>query len=629
MNSASGSLPLSGLGSLLACCLCFAGPAPRAAGAARPNILWITAEDINPHLGCYGDRYAETPHLDRFAGEACRYRTCWSSAPVCAPARTALITGVYPPSLGAEHMRSEVALPAFMRMYPQILRERGYYCSNNNKEDYNLTRPPGVWDESSNKAHWRNRAAGQPFFAVFNLAVSHESQLRARPHTLRHDPARAPLPAYHPDTPEVRHDWAQYYDKITEMDAQFAKRLGELEDAGLAGDTIVLFCGDNGSGMPRSKRWPYNSGLQVPLLVRVPEKFRHLVPRDFRPGGESERLVGFVDFAPTLLSLAGVRPPSWMQGQAFLGESVAPPPAHLFGFRGRMDERYDLVRSVRNPRFIYIRNYMPHLIYGQYLNYMFQTPTTRVWKQLYDEGKLQPPQTAFWERKPPEELYDLQNDPDEVKNLVASPAHRPVLEELRDALRRHTLRIRDLGFLPEPEQHRRAAGTTLYELGRDPQKHPLESLLAMADLASRLEPEATPQLRQGLADRDGAVRYWAALGLLMRGAPAVTAARAELREALRDESPAVRIAAAHGLGECGPAEDLALALPVLKALASPEQNGAYVSMLALNAIDALDRKAAPLLDALRTLPRKDPKAVSRANEYAPRLLNRILRESAE
>ena len=182
-------------------------------------------------------------------------------------------------------------MPPFMKMYPQFLRERGYYCTNNNKEDYNLEKPGQVWDDSSGKAHWKNRKPGQPFFAIFNITVSHESQIRVRPHTLKHDPAKVRVPAYHPDTPEVRHDWAQYYDKITEMDAQAGQRLQELDDAGLTDDTIVFFYGDHGSGMPRSKRWPYNSGLHVPLIVHVPEKFKHLAPKDYAAGGASDRLV--------------------------------------------------------------------------------------------------------------------------------------------------------------------------------------------------------------------------------------------------------------------------------------------------------------------------------------------------
>ncbi len=600
---------------VLAALLCSA-----VAGTDSPNILWLVCEDINPHLGCFGDRYAETPNLDRFAQNALRYRNCWSTAPVCAPARTALISGVYPTSTGAEHMRSEVPMPAGMKMFPQLLRERGYYCSNNNKEDYNLTKPGKVWDDSSRDAHWRNRRPDQPFFAVFNIGVTHESQIRARPHTLKHDPAKAPLPAYHPDAPEVRHDWAQYYDNITEMDTIFASRLQELKDGGLADDTIVFFYGDNGSGMPRSKRWPYNSGLNVPLIIFVPEKFELLAPKEYVRGGATDRLVGFVDFAPTLLSLAGIQPPDWIQGHAFMGRFETPPQPYLHGLRGRMDERYDLVRSVRNQRYIYIRNYMPHLIYGQYIDYMFQTPTTRVWKQLYDQGKLKPPQTYFWERKSPEELYDLQTDPNEVNNLASSPAHEAVLNELRAAQRNHVLQIRDLGFLTEAEQHSRASGTTPYVLAHDRTKYPLEKILATADLASMLKPDALPQLKKALKDDDSGVRYWAAMGVLMRGTRAVNTAREELRLALNDSSPSVRIAAATALGKFGTDADLQRALSVLKELAPPDKNGAYVSILDLNAIDALGSKAAPLLGSIKTMPTKDPSAVERANGYVARLV---------
>ena len=597
-------------------------------GADRPNILWLTCEDTGQELGCYGDAYADTPHLDRLAARGLRFRQVWSNAPVCAPARTTLITGVHPPSLGAEHMRSEVALPAFMKLYPQFLRGAGYYCSNNSKEDYNVTKPSQVWDDSSNQAHWKNRAAGQPFFSIFNFTITHESRIRARPHALKHDPARAPLPAYHPDTPEVRHDWAQYYDNITAMDTLAGQRLRELDAAGLKDETVVFFYGDHGSGMPRSKRWPYNSGLQVALLVYVPEKYRALAPVGYQAGGVSDQPISFVDLAPTLLSLTGIRPPKWMQGHAFMGRWTATPQPYLFGFRGRMDERYDLVRSVRNQRYIYVRNYMPHLPYGQFLDYMFQTPTTRVWKQLFDAGQLRPPQTYFWEAKPPEELYDLQADRSEVNNLVQSPEHQAILRELRQALREHMLRIRDLGFLSEPDQHARSAGTTMYELGHDPAQYDLERILDMADQASLLRPGALPRLQAGLTDADGAVRYWAAMGILMRGAEAVGATRDALRTALQDGSPTVRIVAAQALGQFGRAEDLALALPVLQELAPADRNGAYVSILALNAIDALGPKAAPLLETVRTMAVRDPQAVGRANEYVPRLVKYITEANA-
>jgi len=590
--------------------------------ADQPNILWITAEDMNPHLGCYGDTYANTPNLDRFAARSLLYRRAWSCAPVCAPARTTLITGVYPTATGSHHMRSNVRMPAFMRMYPQLLRAAGYYCSNNQKEDYNLVKPDGVWDESSRQAHWKNRKPGQPFFAVFNYEITHESQIRKRPHTLVHDPEKAPIPAYHPDAPEVRHDWAQYYDNITTLDGQVAERLKELEDAGLAEDTIVFFYGDHGSGMPRSKRWPYHSGLHVPLIIHVPDKWRHLAPKDYQPGGQTDRLVSFADFAPTLCSLAGAKPPEWIQGHAFMGKFEAPPQPFNYGFRGRMDERYDLVRSVTDGRFVYIRNYMPHLIYGQYLDYMFQTPTTRVWKKLYDEGRLKPPQTYFWERKPAEELYDLQSDRDEVRNLADSSQHQDVLAKLRQANREHLLRIRDVGFLPEAEMHRRSKVSTPYELGHDTANFPLERVLDTAELASSQKPEVLSQLKLALADRDSGVRYWAALGILMRGNDAVASSRAELEHALSDESPSVRIAAAQALGQFGAEAAAKKSIDLLLSLADTRRNDYCVCVEALNAIDYLDQRARPALDSINALPAQG-NVIQKLQEYVPRLLEKI------
>ena len=343
----------------------------------------------------------------------------------------------------------------------------------------------------------------------------------------------------------------------------------ELEEAGVADQTIIFFYGDHGSGMPRSKRFPYDSGLHVPLLVYVPQKFASLVPKEYTAGGASDRLVAFVDLAPTLVSLIGVKPPEWMQGHAFMGRYAAPPQPYLYGFRGRMDERYDMIRSVRDQRYVYVRNYMPHLIYGQHVAYMFETPTTRVWKQLYDEGKLAPPKTFFWEPKPAEELYDLQTDRDEVRNLAGSPEHQAILNRLRQAHREHVLRIRDVGFLSEAEQHARSAGTTAYEMGHDPKKYPLEKILAMADLARSLAraPDVLPQLRGGLKDADSGVRYWAATGLFVGGPSAVDACRDDLRAALSDASPSVRVVAAWALGQNGNEADREQAIPVLGKLA--------------------------------------------------------------
>jgi len=598
----------------------------QASDETRPNILWLTCEDIGPNLGCYGDEYADTPHLDALAERGAIYRNAWSNAPVCAPARTCIITGCYAPSAGAEHMRSFLPISRAMPMYPQLLREAGYYCTNSSKEDYNLAKPGQVWDESSGQAHWRDRADGRPFFAIFNYTVTHESNIRERPWNLQHDPAGAHVPAYHPDTPEVRHDWAQYADIITMLDAQAGEALRELEEAGLAEDTIVFFYGDHGSGMPGHKRCARDAGLRVPLIVSIPERFAHLAPDDYAHGGETDRLVSFVDLGPTVLSLAGVRPAPAMQGRAFMGEHEAAPRRYLHGFRGRMDERYDLVRCLRDERFVYIRNFMPHLPMGQHVRYMFETPTTRVWHEMHEAGELSPAQSFFWEPRPPEELYDLAADPEETRNLADSAEHAAVLERMRAACREWLLAVRDVGFLPEPEIHERSAGDAPYDMARNPERYPLERILAAAEVASSLDAEATGELIAALADADSAVRWWAALGLLMRGAEATAEGHERLRAALADESGSVRIVAAEALGRYGNEADVQMAVPLLIDLANAEAHGPYVALMALNAIDHIGEAARPWLDDIRALPEQDSSLDDRVQYGIPPLLERIVGE---
>jgi uncharacterized sulfatase len=598
----------------------FLGASPTfAADEPRPNILWISSEDHGPQMGCYGDTYATTPSVDKLAARGMIYAHVWSCAPVCAPARTTIISGLYPPSTGSEHMRSMVAYPAGKQMFPQLLREAGYYCSNNAKEDYNIAQPGKVWDDSSNKAHWRNRHDGQPFFAVFNSLKSHESQIRKRPHKAIHDPAQVRIPAYHPDTPESRQDWAQYYDQVTQADADAGRRLKELENDGLAGDTIVFYWADHGPGMPRCKRWPGDSGLHVPLVVYIPEKFKHLAPADYKRGGKSDRLISFIDFAPTVLALAGIPAPAWLQGQAFLGRNVKPGPQFLHGFRGRMDERYDLVRSVTDGRFVYLRNFMPHQICGQHVEYMFQTPTTLAWKKLHDQGKLTRAQDIFWNPKPPEELYDLQNDLDEVANLATSAAHAGILNKLRQAQYDHALEIRDVGFLPEGEIHERSKGAAPYDMGLDDATYPLKRILAMANLATDYS-ENPPALREGLHDRDSAVRYWAALGMLIRGQRAVAANHDALDAALSDHSKYVQIVAAEALGRFGDSADTHKALDVLLPLTSLENHGVFVAVAALTSLDELGDRAKGGADRILKLTDKGKVPDPRYEPYVPRLL---------
>lgn len=613
-------------------------PLLNAAAPPQPNILWLTWEDTGPHLHCFGDEYSSTPNFDRLAKRGFVYPNTWASAPVCAPARTAIVTGVSPHSTGAEHMRSMMRMPDGWKMFPGYLREAGYYCTNNGKEDYNLEKPEGTWDVTQGgnggapggyspvHGHWRNRKPGQPFFAVFNNMTTHESQIfkSATNTNLIHDPAKARVPAFHPDIPEIRRDWAQYHDLLTQEDGQHEARIDELTADGLVEDTIIIVTSDHGCGMPRYKRFPYDSGLHVPMILVFPDKYRHLAPKDYVPGGKSDRLLNTMDLAPTMLSLAGIKPPAFQQGQAFAGKYEAPPRAYNYGFRGRMDERYDMMRSVRDKRFMYIRNYNPHKIYGQHVDYMWSLPSTPVWERLYKEGKLKAPQTHFWETKPPEELYDLHADPDEVNNLAGSPEHKATLERFRKAHHEHELAVRDLGLLPEGEMHARAGKSAPYDMGRDPKRFPVERILAAADLASSLQPGVTSRMEAFMKDADSGIRYWGAMGVLMRGKDEVAKLQTQLRAALSDSSPHVRIAAAEALGRYGTEDDVKTVMPLLLGLADAPKSGSYAAIHALNAIDSLGAKALPWKAQILAVATVDPASPERVRtEYTAKLIKRM------
>lgn len=609
------------------------------AGDARPNILWITAEDIGPHLGCYGDSYATTPHIDEFAKKAVRYTHCWSNAPVCAPARTTIISGRYASSLGAEHMRSLVHIPNSMKLYPEYLRQAGYYCSNNNKTDYNIVAPPKLWNDTTKNAHWKNRKPDQPFFAIFNSTQTHESQIRTRPHKWVHDPAQARIPAYHPDTLEVRQDWAQYYDNITLFDEYFHQHMQELEAAGLTEDTIVFVYGDHGSGMPRNKRSPCNSGYQVPMLVCIPEKFKHLMPEDYKTGGTSDRLVSFVDLAPTLLKLLNLPIPETMQGHPFLGHQAKmlgqgklPESQYLFGFRGRMDERYDISRSVRDQRYCYVRNYNPQLDYGNFNAYMFETPTTRIWKEMFDAGKLNGAQSIFWQPKASEELYDLQQDPDEVHNLAADPAYKEILTRLANAHADHVKQIRDIGFLPEEEFHRRCAELhiTPYELGHDAKLFDLDAVFQMAQIATIKQP--TPEnlqlLTEGLNSNDSGVRYWAVLGIQLLGQAQVKLHHDKLVALMEDPIPCVAMVAEHTIALYSPMQtEVLIAINKLVQVVHHPESSAYEIVRALNYLDRLDEHAVLVGKLLQQNPIQSKDQMPRSPNYMDRMYDKIFKDA--
>jgi len=582
--------------------------APVQSPPVQPNILWITCEDMSLNLGCYGDEYASTPAIDRFAREGVRYTHAFASAPVCSPVRSGIITGLYATSLGTQRLRSAFPAPAPVRPFTEGLRRAGYYCVNNVKTDYNLQNEVAfiraAWDESSAQAHWRKRPSGRPFFAVMNLMTTHQSRAsvwpfeqferevasRLKPEQ-RHDPAQAELPPYYPDTPEVRRTVARHYDCVSVMDQEVEALLNQLQEDELADDTIVFFYSDHGSGLPRGKRVLHDSGLQIPLIIRLPDRLRHLGAG--LPGSTTARLVSTVDLGPTVLALAGVSIPEPMQGQPFLGRGAGEPRRTVFGARDRVDEAFDLSRSVRDERYLYIRNFMPHLSWMPPEAYSDQSPMRRELKRLAATGLLNAAQLTYASpRRPLEELYDVRSDPHQINNLADSPGHQATLLRLRAALQNWIRQTRDAGFASEaeawsltdregPPRHW-AANDTLY---------PLNRLMAAADLVGR--PASEPLQVALLSDAQPLLRYWGAVGL--HAAEDVSdPGRTALRRALTDVSPEVRIEAAAALAAL---EGSSAALEVLQRELQSERGESVLA--AARALELLGPRTASARSTMR------------------------------
>lgn len=423
--------------------------------AKPPNILWLSIEDTGQQVEPY-DAYARTPNIGRLAREGVTFLEAFSHSPVCAPTRSGIITGMYPTALGTHHMRSRMVPPPHVRAFPEYLRELGYYTTNNSKTDYNFEVPITAWDDSSRTAHWKNRPnPDQPFFAVFNFGSSHEGSVRRQfaartkdPGAAIHDADRLPLPPYYPDTPQVREAWAAYYDVVTITDRTIGEMLQELEDAGLAEETLVVFWGDHGAGLARAKRWIYDSGLKVPLIMRWPGKIE--------PDTLRADFVQFLDLAPTMISVAGGEPPSHLHGRVIVGDSQGAEPAYLYHGRDRMDERYDMIRAVRDRRFLYLRNFESHRPWVQFMRTPSQGPIYQELERLRLGGGLGPLTAPFMARtKPLEELYDVISDPYQVRNLASDNRYAETLSRLRGKLEAWMRRMDDKGLVPEPELYRR------------------------------------------------------------------------------------------------------------------------------------------------------------------------------
>ena len=593
--------------------------------ANRPNILWLSAEDISPHIGCYGDSNAITPNLDRLARQGVMYTNAFTTAGVCAPCRSGIITGMYQTTLGTHHMRCNAKLPKFLKPLPIFLREEGYYCTNNSKTDYQFSSTNQIWDASSSKAHWKNRSSDQPFFSVFNFTGCHESAIASNTkyrsvtknlkQAKRQDPLELKLPPYYPDTPIVREDWKRNYELITAMDEWVGEHLRALKASGEADNTIVFFFSDHGVGLPRAKRWLYDSGTHIPLIVRIPNFFR--VSTQGVPGTLDQQLVSSIDLAPTVLKLAGIDVPDYMQGRAFLGKQLKVNREYVFGARDRMDERYDIIRMVRDKRFRYIRNYEPLKPYYQYMNTPEKGATMKEIRRSEKSGNLPLAARLFSAKKKPiEELYDLKTDPYEIRNLSNDPNYIQQLKKMRQAHYKWVRETRDIGLIPEPEiVKRELVYGSRYEILR--QKNSPNMIVRLGETAALASSgkDALPLLLIATRDVDAAVRYWGVIGIGNIAPKKSVNALLVTRKLLRDSSLSVRVAASRALSRMGKPQE---SFPVLKnALTEPDQ---WVRLQAAIVLDEMEEQARPLISELKKA------LINQPNKYIVRVANRALND---
>lgn len=586
------------------------GQSARAVEGKKPNILWFTSEDNFPLIGAYGDKLARTPTIDRLARDGILFERAYSVSPVCGPSRFSILTGMHPSSCGAseDFGSTDEVLPAHIRGYPEYFKDLGYYTSNNQKKNYNsqFDYVMGMWDESSEQAHWNKRSAGQPFFAVFNTFTTHESTLFNGRKDMFGEPAAegrfrpemmaGKVPPYLPDSARVRKDFASFYNAMEHMDRELAFRLRELEDAGVADDTIVFYYADNGGITPRGKRFCYDLGLRVPLIIYVPPKWRHLMNQ--APGSRVSSPVTLNDLMPTVLSLVGIEPPSHVHGRALMGPFTAPAMPYAIGGRDRMDERYDLVRTITDGRYRYIRNYNPDRPWGQHVEFLMQAGGYQDWMAQHLAGKLNPAQDRFWNAKPYEELYDAHADPDMVENLVDKPRFADKLGELRDALDAQMVSINDNGLIPE--------GSALegYIASRAPGAYPIKQVMALAAKAASRHEDLSVFIA-GLSHDNEVMRYWAAMGLRIAREAALPHAPRMKTALLAERSPAVRIVLSETLTRLVDDRD---ALIELGFILDTEDDGPY-RMQAAIALDALGEKARPVLPAIQRSAREDHRSV--------------------
>ena len=553
------TMPQRALVALLALTAFTLAPAAMTAAADRPNVVWIVSEDNSIHyLNHFFDGGAKTPHIESLAAHGLTFNNAFSNAPVCSVARTTLATACYGPRIGTQfHRRYALApMPKGLKMFPAYLRDAGYFTTNNSKKDYNAVEGQGVWDASSRTASWRNRPRkDQPFFHMQSHAQSHEGSLHFNrgvfeSERTKTDPDSIQLADYHPDTPLFRYTHARYLDRMLDIDAIVGRTIEQLRQDGVLEDTFVFYFGDHGGVLPRSKGYIYESGLHVPLVVRVPENFRHLVPS--ADGTRLNGFVSFVDFGPTVLHLAGIKVPPQVDGKPFLGEAVSTATINArdeaFGYADRFDEKYDFIRSIRKGKYQYVRNYQPYLPDGLNNNYRYKNLAFAEWREMYHAGKLSGAAKQFFNPKPNEMLFDCDADPHQVNNLAGKPEHAAVLAELRQRLQEIVKEMPDLSFYPESYLAEHAMSNPV-AFGQN-HKSEIAVLVDIADLALLPFKKARPGILAALNSEDPMRRYWGSMVCTAFGEDASEMTE-DAKRLLNDPSLIVRVRAAEFLGRIG------------------------------------------------------------------------------
>ncbi|MCC5932363.1 MAG: sulfatase-like hydrolase/transferase [Cyclobacteriaceae bacterium] len=567
----------------------------------QPNIIWINVEDINPALGCYGDPNAITPNLDKLASEGIVYKNAYSTAPICAPSRSSFVTGVYSTSMGTQHLRSRIDKPDFIKTLPEHLKDAGYFVTNYAKTDWNFS-ADGVFDYwKQDLAPWRHRPVDKPFYSTFVIGGTHEGaanrediyqrQTDGLPKENFHNPDGFPVPAFYPDTPHFQKMWAKYYDLITRMDMIVGEIMDNLEEDGLKDETIVFFFSDHGFGMPRFKRYLFHSGVHVPLLVYIPEKYKHL-SNNRTAGSATDQLVSLVDLAPSVLNMLGIEKPEYIQGQAFLGTDPEPVREFIYTERSRADDLFDMSRAIFDGQYMYIRHYMPYLPWIREGTIQGEESGKESYEQLhrlYAIGGLSAAMEKLFHPKPYEELYDLKADPWEMDNIIDRNEHKTRVTKLKKELARWSLFTRDIGFMPEAEYMIQSEGSSPYEIAQNDEIFPIDQIMQAANLAGSQDVQG---ISQALNSQNPVIVYWGIIASrsLETPNPRITEA---IRQALNSPSPSTCIAAAEALcaqDECNEA------LSVLEKWILDERP--WVSLQAARSLVEIGPKAKPVLPAM-------------------------------